>query len=369
MADALIPIPSIPTFDDALDLSSLDNYDDAQLDDLPFGVICIDDSGTILKYNLAEARLARLDRSRVLGKNFFRQIAPCTATPEFEGRFRQFLASREPRISFPYVFDFKFGAQQVQIEIVRATVSRIRRFFVCVNRMKFGPARAAFAQVQAPRQAELTPDEAALGVQRDDAEQRVVMLPEIALRALRLTWDKIAPEGWSLFAAEWGSRWGRLAVLDIETALQETRGRSLRELPLDEALAIIRDHIERDGWGRIDIDVTSSTATTRGAAIITIERSALAEASGESAMPRCQLIGGLIRAMLGHAAQRQIAVREVRCTAQGAPRCELLAVAHSRRGALDAAVAGASDARTALASLDGSVGPTPRAGDVLGRLF
>ncbi len=366
MSEAMVTLPS---FDDSFDLSSLDNYDDAQLDDLPFGVICLDDRGTILKYNLAEARLARLDRSGVLGKDFFTQIAPCTATPDFEGRFRQFTASRDPRISFSYVFDFKFGAQQVQVEIVRAATSRIRRFFVCINRMKFGPARAAFAQVQAPRQDELVPGEAALGVRRDDAAQRVVMLPEIALRALRLTWDRIAPEGWSLFAAEWGFRWGRLAVMDLETELLETRGRSLRELPLDEALDIIRTHVESDGWGQLAIDVTSPTATTRGAAIITIERSALAEASGQSAMPRCQLIGGLVRAMLGHASQRQVAVREVRCAAQGAPRCELLAVAHSRRAALDAAVAGATDVRSALALLDGAAGPTPRAGDVLGRLF
>lgn len=362
-------VMSVPAFDDSFDLSALDSYDDAKLDDLPFGVICLDDAGTIVKYNLAEARLARLDRSRVLGKNFFTQIAPCTKTPEFEGRFRKFIASREPRISFPYVFDFKFGAQQVQVEIVRVATSRIRRFFICINRLQFGPARAAFAPVQAPRQSELAPDELSLGVKRDEAEQRVVILPEAALRALRLTWDKIAPEGWSLFAAEWGFRWGRLAVIDLETELLEQQGRTLSELPLEEALALIRAHVEHEGWGRLAIDVTSSAATSRGAAIIRIERSALAEASGASDSPRCQLIAGFVRALLAHVSRRQLVVREVRCAAQGAPHCELLAVAQSRRASLDAAITGATDASAALSSLEPTSDSSPRAGDVLGRLF
>lgn len=119
MAEPLTLSPS--TVDDAsVDIFALDSYDDAQLDDLRFGVICLDAEGTIHRYNLAEARLARLDRSRVLGRDFFRKVAPCTATPEFEGRFRAFLQSQEPRLAFPFVFDFKFGAQNVTVELVRA---------------------------------------------------------------------------------------------------------------------------------------------------------------------------------------------------------------------------------------------------------
>jgi photoactive yellow protein len=368
MPESLVPGPSM--VDDAsVDIFALDGYDDAQLDDLRFGVICLDPHGTILRYNLAEARMARLDRSKVVGRDFFRRIAPCTATPEFEGRFRTFTAGTEGRMVFPFVFDFKFGAQEVTIELVRSTTPG--RFYLCVNRMSFRPARPAFEAVAAPRQAELVPDEAALGVLRDDAEQRLVMLPAAALRALRMTWDRIAPQGWALFASEWGFRWGRLAIIDLETEMMERHDRSLRDLPVEEALQILCLHIEKEGWGRLSIDVTSSAATARGAAIITIERSALAEAAGSSEMPRCQLMAGLVRAMLGHVAQRVLAVSEVCCAAQGAARCELIAVAHSRRARLDSISGGArpTDARTALSLLDGVGGPAPRAGDVLARLF
>jgi len=355
------------SFEEDIDFSALDSYDDARLDELPFGVICLDARGTVLRYNLAEARLARLDRSKVIGRDFFRQIAPCTATQDFEGRFRAFALGREQRLAFPYVFDFKFGAQEVNVELVRVPVPG--RYYVCINRLAHRAPRAAYEAVAAPRQAELVPNERMFGVQRDDGEQRVVMLPAAALRALRLTWDRIAPQGWGLFTSEWGFRWGRLAMIDLETELLEQRDCTLRELPLDDALGAIRDHIEQDGWGQVAIDVTSPAATTRGAAVITIERSALGEAAGASELPRCQLIGGIVRAMLGHLSQRIVVVREVRCVAQGAPRCELLAVAHARRAQLDAAIAGAHDARGALLRLDGAGGPTLRAGDVLARLF
>lgn len=368
MSEALSVTPS--TLDDAsVDVFALDSYDDAQLDDLRFGVICLDAAGTIHRYNLAEARLARLDRSRVLGGDFFRKVAPCTATPEFEGRFRTFLQSQESRLVFPFVFDFKFGAQDVTVELVRAQTPG--RIYLCINRLGFGPARPAFNAVAAPRQAELVPDENAFGVQRDAAAQRQVTMPAAALRALRMTWDRIAPKGWALFALEWGFRWGRLAVIDLETQMLERDGRSLRDLPLEDALAVICRHVEREGWGRLTIDVTSAAATSRGAALILLERSALAESAGASDLPRCQMIAGLVRAMLGHVAQRPLAVSEVCCSAQGAPRCEMIAVAHSRRARLEAAAATAprQDARTALSLLDGVGGPAPRAGDVLARLF
>lgn len=363
MAD-LVPSPLAEA---GFDLFTLDRLDDAALDDLPFGVIALDDRGTIVRYNLAEARLARLDRARVLGRGFFSEVAPCTATPEFEGRFLAFLSSREPRIAFRYVFDFKFGAQEVDVEIVRSAAGA--RYYLCINRLKFRPPRIGPEILPAPRQAELVPGEEALGIQRDAAEQRVIVLPVVALRALRLTWDKIAPQGWSLFAAEWGLRWGRLAAIDIETELLETRHLPLRDLPLDEALDLVRAYLEQDGWGQVGIDVTSAAAMTRGAAVITIERSALAEASGASEMPRCQLLAGVLRALLAHVSGRPLDIREVACAAQGHRRCELIAVAHTRRDQLDAALAAAPDLRAVLDRLGAARLEVSRAGDVLARLF
>ena len=89
-AITLVPAPD-PEPAPPFDPSRIDALPDADLDALPFGVICVDRTGRILRYNLAESRLARLDRRQVLGRNFFRTVAPCTQTPAFEGRFRLFV--------------------------------------------------------------------------------------------------------------------------------------------------------------------------------------------------------------------------------------------------------------------------------------
>lgn len=73
-------------------------------DDLLFGAIQIDKQGTVLLYNDAESRLSGLAREKVIGKNFFVDIAPCTNNDEFRGAFEQGLQSGELNESFLYRF-------------------------------------------------------------------------------------------------------------------------------------------------------------------------------------------------------------------------------------------------------------------------
>ena len=91
-----------------------------QIDALPYGAIRIDGEGTILGYNQYEARLSKLDASRVVGKNFFRDVAPCTAVHAFEGRMRAFVASEDATSeSFDYMFPFPHGAVEVSITFIK----------------------------------------------------------------------------------------------------------------------------------------------------------------------------------------------------------------------------------------------------------
>ncbi len=91
-----------------------------KIDALPFGAIVVDSDGTILGYNEYETRLSHLERERVIGKNFFRDVAPCTAVVEFEGRMRAFLKTRD-RVSesFDYFFPFAHGTATVEITFLR----------------------------------------------------------------------------------------------------------------------------------------------------------------------------------------------------------------------------------------------------------
>ena len=92
----------------------------AQLDELPLGAVVINAAGTISAYNSYEAEMAHLDAKRVIGRNFFRDIAPCTAVKEFEGRMREFMRSKEQvSESFDYFFPFAHAPIDVMITFLK----------------------------------------------------------------------------------------------------------------------------------------------------------------------------------------------------------------------------------------------------------
>lgn len=90
-----------------------------QIDRLPFGIIQIDKTGTIHGYNETESRYAGRDVTDVIGKNFFRDIAPCSCHPSFLGRFLKLRNGEADSTAFTYVFDYGFRAKKVDIEIRR----------------------------------------------------------------------------------------------------------------------------------------------------------------------------------------------------------------------------------------------------------
>lgn len=118
----------------AFELEKVHRLTREQLDELPFGVIVVDQKGTILEYNAYESSLARLTRDSVVGRNFFHDVAPCTAIREFEGRFDSFLRSTDTSVEpFEFLFPFKHGAQRVFIHFLRASKDADRAT-ICVLR-------------------------------------------------------------------------------------------------------------------------------------------------------------------------------------------------------------------------------------------
>ena len=84
----------------------LDTLSGTELDELPVGVIQLDRDGTVLRYNETESSLARLSPADVVGRNFFRDIAPCTAVRDFQGRFEEGVAREDLDATFEYRFRF-----------------------------------------------------------------------------------------------------------------------------------------------------------------------------------------------------------------------------------------------------------------------
>lgn len=100
-------------------LRGIPELSEAELDALPFGVIVLAGDGQVLSYNRAESALARRPASEVVGRNFFTDVAPCTAVQAFEGTFRAFCAEDAPPRTFQFTFRFPTGAVRVQIVFVR----------------------------------------------------------------------------------------------------------------------------------------------------------------------------------------------------------------------------------------------------------
>ena len=122
------------SFDD----SSLDNVlarmNDDQIDQLAFGAIQLDGSGTILKYNSAEGDITGRDPSAVLGKNFFKDVAPCTARREFKGRFDEGVKANKLNTLFEYTFDHQMKPTRVKVHMENAATND-GSFWIFVKRI------------------------------------------------------------------------------------------------------------------------------------------------------------------------------------------------------------------------------------------
>jgi photoactive yellow protein len=333
------------------DPRTVDDRSDAELDAQPFGVIGLDDEGTILRYNLYESRFARLDRNQVIGRNFFSEVARCTQNDAFEGRFRKVVAAANDSYTerFNYLFDFKFGAQEVSVDIVKAP--GVDRYYLLINRSKVSAPRPDFpVELLAVQQSQLAPDERDHGVIRDELERRFVDVPAPFFAALRATCDRLAPDTWQLFSLEWGVQWGRRAAVDLEAASLESPGVSLRDLPMREVANRVTDYLSKRGWGSLAFDFST---TPEGLIVLTLDRSVLAESAparrtvSPGAQRACALIAGFATGAMSTIAQRRLTAREFSCVASGASQCRLTLVGHERRSVLDDAI------RDGVTSVDG----------------
>lgn len=99
------------------EIESIDRMSPEELDELPFGAIRLDRDGKILKYNMTESKLTGRDPKRVIGRNFFTDVAPCTNVQSFAGRFREGVAKGDLHAIFPYRFDFEMAPRDVTVTL------------------------------------------------------------------------------------------------------------------------------------------------------------------------------------------------------------------------------------------------------------
>jgi photoactive yellow protein len=100
-------------------IEDLSHVEPAVLDSLPFGVIRIIGDGTITAYSRGESVQSGLAPASVIGRNFFREIAPCTIVKEFDGTFEALRATgKNGSAKLRFVFKYALGAKLVEVVMV-----------------------------------------------------------------------------------------------------------------------------------------------------------------------------------------------------------------------------------------------------------
>lgn len=91
------------TFDDAAIAQALGTMDEAAFDELPFGVLGVNDEGTVEIYNAHKERYSGLSRDSVMDRHFFSDVALCMNNYLMAERLEE--ASLD--VTLPYVLTFR----------------------------------------------------------------------------------------------------------------------------------------------------------------------------------------------------------------------------------------------------------------------
>jgi photoactive yellow protein len=111
----------------------LDALDEAQLDQVPFGVIGIDDSTAVTRYNALESQHAGLTPQRVLGLPLFTVVAPCMNNFMVGQRFDEAAEGSEAMDdTIDYVLTLRMRPTKVKLRLIASPGSATR--YVLVNR-------------------------------------------------------------------------------------------------------------------------------------------------------------------------------------------------------------------------------------------
>ncbi len=114
---AAFVLPSIETGHASALLEAADAMSSDELDALPYGMIQLDASGRILRYNAVESRLASLPQERAVGRQFFTEVAPCTKVQQFYGRFKDGVVRESLDVAFEFHFAFKQAPRDVTVRL------------------------------------------------------------------------------------------------------------------------------------------------------------------------------------------------------------------------------------------------------------
>jgi photoactive yellow protein len=109
------PAGAPPLFADERLLDLLEDVSLERIDELDFGLIAMDRGGEVLGYNAFESQRAGIARERVIGRNFFVDIGPCTNNYMVAERFH---SGEELDEEMDYVFTLRMAPTPVTLRLL-----------------------------------------------------------------------------------------------------------------------------------------------------------------------------------------------------------------------------------------------------------
>ena len=91
-----------------------------ELDSCTFGVIRMGADGMVVDYSQYESRLSGLSPSKVRGRHFFREVAPCTNNVLVAQKFAD---SVELDQVIDYVFTFRMRSTRVRLRLLKSAAA------------------------------------------------------------------------------------------------------------------------------------------------------------------------------------------------------------------------------------------------------
>ena len=121
------------SFSDVALHAELDRCSNDELDALDFGVIGIDPTGLVKRYNSFESKAAGLSSQRVLEQPLFTVVAPCMNNFMVAQRFEDALANGDPLDTvIDYVLTLRMRPVKVKLRLLAAPEGATR--YVLVQR-------------------------------------------------------------------------------------------------------------------------------------------------------------------------------------------------------------------------------------------
>ncbi len=108
-------LPELPAFDAPDAAARLAALPAPDLDLLPYGVIEMDRSTAVLRYSGTESRYSGLSPARVVGRLFFREVAPCADNRHVAHRYGEDILDA----TLPYTFSLRMRPTPVTLRMLK----------------------------------------------------------------------------------------------------------------------------------------------------------------------------------------------------------------------------------------------------------